>query len=465
MVPLGVAGTAAAVGLLAGYDPVFALAAVFAIGFFLISFSALSLGVVLFTWVTFLELAPAIGGPALSFTKIAGLALALSWVAVIATDDRTDRLIFARHPALSTALALFVAWNAASLLWAENGEHVYEFVYRYALNLVLIPIVYTAINQTRHLTWLAIALAGGATAAALYGLAVDPNNAAAAASSTSAGQLDRVAGTVGDPNVLAATLVIGVVMAVTLALIEDLGPAGRLLAGVSAGICLLGILVTLSRGGLVALAAAGLAGIVFVGARYRAQFAVVAVSIAVVGVAWYSLFAPAGAVDRITKADGGTGRTDIWKVGWRMVESQPMHGVGAGNFQDASIHFLLVEPGALERDEFIVDEPAVAHNLYLQILAELGIVGLVLFLGVIGASLWASVKAAWSFSRTGAQSMELISRAVVISMVAVLAADFFLSNQFDKRLWLLVALGPALLHIARMREDAARRAESDSPAA
>jgi len=49
--------------------------------------------------------------------------------------------------------------------------------------------------------------------------------------------------------------------------------------------------------------------------------------------------------------------------------------------------------------------------------------------------------------------MELLSRAVVVALVALLAMDFFLSDQFSKQLWLLLALCPALLAIASRRPD------------
>ena len=48
--------------------------------------------------------------------------------------------------------------------------------------------------------------------------------------------------------------------------------------------------------------------------------------------------------------------------------------------------------------------------------------------------------------------MALLSRAVVVALVALLAMDFFLSDQFSKQLWLLLALCPALLSIAAARE-------------
>ena len=61
----------------------------------------------------------------------------------------------------------------------------------------------------------------------------------------------------------------------------------------------------------------------------------------------------------------GAGELDIWKIATRMIEDKPIVGVGSGSFQVASIHYLLVEPGVIESDTYIVDQPAVAHNTYL----------------------------------------------------------------------------------------------------
>jgi hypothetical protein len=53
--------------------------------------------------------------------------------------------------------------------------------------------------------------------------------------------------------------------------------------------------------------------------------------------------------------------------------------------------------------------------------------------------------------------MELIGRGLFVATLAMLAADFFLSEQYSKQLWLLLALGPSLLAIAH------RGAERHSP--
>ena len=161
---------------------------------------------------------------------------------------------------------------------------------------------------------------------------------------------------------------------------------------------------------------------------------------------------PEAARARISTADGGSGRTDIWKIASRMIDDKPIVGVGSGNFQVASIHYLLVEPGAIESDNYIVDQPAVAHNTYLQVQAELGVVGLVLFLGVFGGSVAACVRAARTFARKNDRSMEILAGAVAVALIAIGAADMFISEEFNKHLWLLFSLGPAMLSISRHME-------------
>ena len=166
-------------------------------------------------------------------------------------------------------------------------------------------------------------------------------------------------------------------------------------------------------------------------------------------VVYFASFAGVDARDRVTTVEGGSGRTDIWKVGWRMVEDKPMIGVGSGNFNVSSIHYLLVQPGAIERDEFIIDTPKVAHNSYLQVLAELGIVGLALFLSIIGFAIRCALKAARWFGRAGDTRWRSFARGMVVALVGILAADFFITEQYGKQLWLLLGLGPALLGVAR----------------
>ena len=192
--------------------------------------------------------------------------------------------------------------------------------------------------------------------------------------------------------------------------------------------------------------------------------ALAASSLVIAAIAYFAFVASPAQIDRLQQADGGAGRTDIWKVGWRMVEANPMLGVGAGNFSVSSIHYLLVEPGAIERDEFIVDTPAVAHNMYLEVLATMGLPGLALFLSILALSLWTAIRAAKIFDRIGDDGLALIARGFAVGLISTLASDFFLSNEFSKLLWLLVGLGPAMLAIATRMEGETKVPEAGDPA-
>ena len=154
--------------------------------------------------------------------------------------------------------------------------------------------------------------------------------------------------------------------------------------------------------------------------------------------------------------EGGTGRVDIWTVGWRMVEAHPVEGVGAGNFTTASIHYLL-EPGAILRADFIVDQPKVAHNTYLQVLAELGLVGFLLFMTILLFSLVCAFKAHKVAAEAGDRELDIVARATVVALLALYTAYFFVSRDYGKQLWLLLALCPVMLEIAR-KELRARQA-------
>ena len=80
---VGVLLVGAAVGALAGYDPKLAIAAAIGMAFVLIAIGDLAVGIAIFGVLTFLELSPVAGGPAVSFAKVAGLTLAISWLAAL----------------------------------------------------------------------------------------------------------------------------------------------------------------------------------------------------------------------------------------------------------------------------------------------------------------------------------------------------------------------------------------------
>jgi O-antigen ligase len=445
----GLGGLSVLVGLLAGVDPTLAIAASIGLAFILLTIADLTAGLTIFTGVSFLELASVSSGVGLA--KVLGLALAISWLATVARSGGHARLVWATHPGLVSLLGAFVGWSVLSLLWSENTVKGLEQLQTSVLVALLIPIVYTGMSKGRDVKAVTGAFVVGSTVAAAYGLISTPTISGAQGAADSTGQLNRVAGTVGDPNVLASVLLVGAILAIALALTQRRSPALRVTLVGCAVLCLAVTVLTFSRGGLLALAAALVVAPLV--ARRKAAMIGAGLLVVLCIVGYIAVFAPGDARERLVANDGGSGRTDIWEIGWRMVEDKPLAGIGVGNFQSSSIHYL-IRPGAATERTDLADNPSVAHNSYLELLAEGGVVGFALYMGVILAALAAATKATRMFLRDGRSDLAIIAGAVLISIVSVLASNFFISEQFSKQLWLLLALCPAL-HALAMRGDGA----------
>jgi O-antigen ligase len=440
---VGMALVAAPIGVLAGFDPRLAIVVAVAFAFILIAFGDLAAGVAFFALIGFLEIVP-LFGPVLNLTKLAGVLLALSWLALLATrsDARLD--FVAVHPYVATAIGLFVGWATLSTVWAENTDAALTSVSRYALNLILFLIVFTAVRNRRDLRLVLLGFVIGAGIAGIWGIA-----------SPSAEDPGRLATGAFDPNELAAVLVSGVALSVAVIAITRGQPLVRLLAAGIGIFCAGGVWLTASRGGLIALGAALLAAILISG-RWRPQVAVVAIAFAAVSYVYFAGFAPADVQERISEPTSGQarlqeGRTTIWQVAWRVVEANPAQGVGAGNFETSSKHYVL-QPGTLTRTDQILNEPKVAHNSFLEVFSELGAVGVGLFLLIVVFSIASLLLAARIFNRIEDRRMQAVALCLAVALLGNLAAGFLLSGQYSKQLWLLLGLGPAVLSMARASE-------------
>jgi putative inorganic carbon (hco3(-)) transporter len=266
----------------------------------------------------------------------------------------------------------------------------------------------------------------------------------------------RLGSTSLDPSELSAALTAGLALSVGVFVLYRESPPIRVLAVITAIFALTAIWLTGSRGGLVALAAALIAAVILSG-RWRAPVVAVAGAFAALTFFYFATVAPTEIRERITAPTQGQerieeGRTTIWQVAWRAFEANPVEGVGTGNFPIVSREYLL-EPGVLARsDEIIGETPKVVHNIYLEVAAEMGAVGFVLFILVLGAGVGSMFVAARGFGRAGDARMQAVCVCLMVGVIGILAADMFVSDQYSKQLWLLLALGPAVLQMARTAE-------------
>jgi O-antigen ligase len=219
----------------------------------------------------------------------------------------------------------------------------------------------------------------------------------------------------------------------------------------------LALLHTDSQGGLVALVAAAGAAVVFGGPiRVPVAYAVAICGVLVLG--YYALKPPSPG----QFTEGRASRLDLWNVALHVANDHPVLGVGAGNFPVVEPAYTLNNIDLVRAD--LITSGYVAHNTYLNVLADYGSVGLLLLLAVATGSIFAGLGAARRFGRQGDREMELLARGNIVAVLGMLCAYFFQSGQFEKQLWLMLGCCAALDAVARRREPAPTPAQLRAPA-
>lgn len=442
---------AALVGALLAYDVKAGLAALLVIGFVPVLLLRLPLALCAWLVVVFFARIPGLE----SMPNRVLVVVAVGWLAVMLFGrDAAFRKSLADWRTLLGIVVLFVAWEALTLAWAPAPGAAEEAVRDLVYSGLAFALVLSIVNGRRAVRWLLYAFVLGAALSVAWGLAktgLSPSKYGGSEAAVGG----RFQGGSGDPNYLAAVLVPAAVLAAGLAsttrTLQRLGLAGAV------AIVAAGLVATQSRGGLLA---AGVSCVVaFAVWKGRRRLIASLVVLFVVGLGALLVASPS-AMQRIKNASdsgSGSGRVDIWRVAWHVTTDHPLFGVGLSQFPQVSPHYVR-QTGTLGYVGLIVDRKIVVHNLYLQLWAETGIVGLLGFLTIVGLSLRASSTAAKRFAEAGEGELETLSRAAFVALVGVLTASFFLSNISDRRIWVLLALGPVMAGIARRRNRTARAA-------
>jgi O-antigen ligase len=396
----------------------------------------------LFTVLTFFERISGLGG-SVTLVKLVSAALFVAWIGVLA-GRRWTPVLFRDHPVLSYVALALVVWAGASSLWAADAGSTTSDAFRLVQMLFLVFLAFSAIAERGALRLFGWAFIGGAVLTTIVGL-----SSGRIGSHTSA----RFGGDFGNPNNLAAVVLPGLALAGFMLIASRRALERRLLAGCGM-LLLLTLLLTQSRGGLIGLGAMCLAALLF-GGPARARALVLVLLVVGGSLAYFTTVASSSARHRATdfSVTQSTGRVDLWSVGWQMSRDHPVRGVGFGNFT-------VVAPTYLERDldlrrSDLILRPTAAqvHNLYLNVLAELGVVGLLVFMGLLAGVFGIAVRATRILARAGDVEGELLARGLVIGACGMLTAYFFFSAQFEKQLWLVLGSLVALSTLA----DAARR--------
>jgi O-antigen ligase len=434
--PEVVAATAAAVaiGLGAALSPRLALEGVLGLVLFILIVRSLLLGVVVFVFVTFPSNLPHTAGLGATLAKPVGLAIVVSWVfGLVATRGRGRlRSLLSDEPLVAHAAIAFGVWTFVSMVWAYDSHVARNEASRMLQVILLLFIVFTAVRTERDLRLVAWSFVTASGATAAYALA---------SGATAAG---RLTGGIGNANMVAAEFVAAIALAVFMLAL----PLTRLKRLALVAILILDAVAfvrTGSRGGIVALGCAFLVAMV-VGGSLRPRIISGGLVLGAAIFAYYTAFAPAQLRDHVTSASpqASASRTDLWKIAFRMTHDHPLFGVGIGNFRLLEFRYLSETINLLNVQEEL-RYGLVAHNSYFEILAELGVVGLALFLLLcfaIGGVGVASLRAT-------PEPLVFLTRGLVAATAGLLVAYFFDSGEYEKQLWILFAMVAASSIAAR----------------
>jgi O-antigen ligase len=258
--------------------------------------------------------------------------------------------------ALIAATVGISLWTLISWFWSAEPSNTLDEALRAPIYIAA-AVTFVVLVGMGGALGVACGIAAGTTGVAAYALWDALSGGLA-----HGGQNTLLAAPLGYANALGALCAIGIAVVVALAW---RGRGDRLIVasgGVAAAVLIVALALTRSRGSWAALAAA----LIMIFAGRRRRFAAAGLAAGLAAVSLLTVFTPA---PRLLQARGA-----YWEAAWQVVKRHPFLGSGAGTYDLAWAAY-----GDIGRWDAALD----AHSLYVETIAELGVVGFVLVLGLL----------------------------------------------------------------------------------
>lgn len=444
-VVVGAITSAIAIGVLAAWDPRIAVAACGAV--IAIPAAAVRPRLVAHLLVVTIFIGAFTIGGVTAFRLAAPLA-----VIAILSQGLRGPLRLAPSALTGAAIAGYALLVLASLAWTVSPDATLNGIAALSISLAYMAafaILVRDRDDLRSLFWVAAvcSVALGLWWIASYALGVS-----------------RFANLAGDANFVAAFQVMALPMVLALASHAPT-PAQRTGLYVAVAIVAASIVATLSRGGLitllvaVALIAVSPAQLLF-GSRRRKRILLLSVA-AGLGVlltfAWGDL--STRFAHGFNEPGVAAGRGDLDQAAIHGFQDHPILGLGYGGFAPSSfellrttqgvqleVHSRCLAPNAPEwlrsSGTFCAGQPV--HNAYIESLVELGLPGLLLFVGILGATALSLIRTARRALAGGDAFLASTSVALLVGLAGLAVASFALSTETSRAPWMIVGLSLAL---------------------
>jgi O-antigen ligase len=322
---------------------------------------------------------------------------------------------------------LFFAYASSSAIWALVPRYAIERLPTAAALTTLYLSAACFRASKRELDRVTRMAVAGACVASLYAIHIFLGGI------TFSSRLSLIVGArETDPNQFAAALLLPLSLA-----IGELTSASRRVSQTLSAIAVLVITVaiffTMSRGALVAVSVMVLIFLCRYGINWR-------IVITVVVLLSVLLLVPSMFFSRMETAEAtrGAGRLDIWEAGIHTLSKYGVFGAGLDNFPAAYTEVAGLAPT-------FRGYTRAAHNIFLCIAVELGVVGLFLMLKAFSSQFYANA----SLRRTVPKSVSALTVPYEAACWSMLTAGFFLDNLWRKVFWVSWMLFAVAVQVAR----------------
>jgi O-antigen ligase len=331
--------------------------------------------------------------------------------------------------------AAYALWAVASGLWSTHLGNTLNQIASLGIGLSYMLAFATLLNNRRDVSRVLYTVALVAFAVGIYGMISSQG---------------RAGTDTGDANYFA--LVEIVALPLVLALSADVRVRWLRIALYGAVLVIVAaVFSSLSRGGLIALAAAVL-GVVALPSRtfFRSpkQKLLVVLLLVVATFGAYKLTAQALSqrIEEVFTTQGrtGSGRINAWRAASTSIRERPFEGLGYGAFEPSANELMLRTPGVDLSNQRLRANGLEAHSAYIGTLAELGIPGLLLFVGLFGSTALTIRRVAVSAAHAGAPSSARLANALLISLLGWAVASTFLSSETSRPPWIVIGICLAL---------------------
>ncbi len=367
-------------------------------------------------------------------------------VSVVLATRRTGRACQNPTPQVVVLFGIYLAVQIISEFWADDRAAAITTISTTFRDMVIALIVISTVrtvSDQRVIVWSLIASGFVLGLISIHQVAtgnyfVDYFGFGQASIEQIVGRVDdwRIKGPLDDPNFYAQLMVVVFALALDRSIAES-SRVARSMALLCAIVAALTVVFTFSRGGLVAMATV----VVVIALVHRPAPRTVLVGLVLlVGLV---AVLPSSYTDRLgqlttaldpaagsaVRADPSvTGRSSELQAGLRMFVDHPVVGVGAGNYEARYQEYSRViglDPRREDRE---------AHNLFVEVAAETGLLGLAAFGALLVLAAQALFRSARTSDRMG------LAGALAAALTGYLVTAIFLHAAYSRTFWILLVL-------------------------